>query len=293
MSFFRNLEKWFVVTFAASALFVCAPQVMAGGEVIKVWPDGAPHDNGLQSQEDRSRPGTVFANAEALLTVYPADKPNGKIVMMCPGGGYTHLATGHEGHDMAAWFNSLGITYAVLEYRMPAGNRIIPFEDAEQGMRILRENARKWGGDPKKIGIAGASAGGHLAATVATMHTDSVTCPDFQILFYPVISMENGITHGGSRESLLGSHPDDDLVRAYSLQNSVGADTPPAFIMLSADDKVVVPENSLDYAGRLIEYGIPVDMHIYPAGGHGWGFKDRFPYKKLWTMELEYWLKAL
>lgn len=274
----------------AAGIFAAVPFAYAEGEVIEIWPDGAPHDNGLSDREDRSNPTSIVANSHALLTVYPADSPDGRIVMMCPGGGYTHLAAGHEGHDMAPWFNARGITYAVLEYRMPAGNREIPFEDAEQGMRILKANAQKWGGDPARVGIAGASAGGHLAATVAVLHTDSVSRPAFQILFYPVISMQEGVTHQGSRQNLLGENPDAESVRRYSLQNSVDGDTPPAFIMLSADDTVVPPKNSFDYASALIGNGVPVEMHVYPTGGHGWGFGDYFPYKPQWTMELDAWL---
>lgn len=227
---------------------------------------------------------------DPAITVYTPKNPTGKTVLMCPGGGYTHQATAHEGHDMADWFNAQGITYAVLKYRLPYGDYTIPLADAEQAMRILRKYAEELGVDPKKIGIAGASAGGHLASTLATHYSSPETRPDFQILFYPVVSMDANKTHMGSRINLLGENPSEELVKLYSNELQVTPDTPKAFIMLSSDDGAVPPANSIDYYTALLANKVPASLHAYPVGGHGWGFRDKFPYKRQWTGELEKWL---
>ncbi len=225
------------------------------------------------------------------LTVYPASHPNGLAIIMCPGGGYTILAMDHEGHDMADWFNTQGITYAVLKYRMPNGQHEIPLSDAEQAIRLVRQHAEEWKVNPARVGIMGASAGGHLAASLSTLYSSEETRPDFQILFYPVISMEQDITHEGSRTHLLGKAPLKDLEERYTLEKQVTPHTPQAFIMLSADDKTVLPMNSFQYTEALLHNKVPVSLHLYPTGGHGWGYRDSFIYKRQWTEELEKWLK--
>ena len=227
---------------------------------------------------------------DPAITVYTPKNPTGKTVLMCPGGGYTHEASAHEGHDMADWMNAQGITYAVLKYRLPYGDSSIPLADAEQAMRILRNYASELGVDPKKVGIAGASAGGHLASTLATHYSSAETRPDFQILFYPVVSMDAEKTHMGSRINLLGENPTDETVKMFSNELQVTPDTPKAFIMLSSDDGAVPPANSIDYYTALIANKVPVSLHAYPTGGHGWGFRDKFPFKRQWTGELEKWL---
>lgn len=228
---------------------------------------------------------------DPAITVYTPKNPTGKTIIMCPGGGYTHQATGHEGHDMANWFNSQGITYVVLKYRLPFKNPEIPFSDAEQAMRVVRKYSKELGIDPSKVGIAGASAGGHLASTLATHYSSPETRPDFQVLFYPVISMNANITHMGSRKNLLGDNPSDDLVKKFSNELQVNPNTPKAFIILSSDDGAVPPANSINYFNALIANKIKATIHSYPIGGHGWGFRDNFKYKRQWTGELEKWLQ--
>ncbi|MDE6510949.1 MAG: alpha/beta hydrolase, partial [Muribaculaceae bacterium] len=225
------------------------------------------------------------------ITVYTPKNPTGKTVLMCPGGGYTHQASAHEGHDMADWYNAQGITYAVLKYRLPYGNPAIPLADAEQAMRILRKYGDELGVDPRKVGVAGASAGGHLASTLATHYSSLETRPDFQILFYPVVTMDAKRTHMGSRKNLLGENPSEDLIKNFSNELRVSPDTPKAFIMLSSDDGAVPPSNSIYYYISLLANKVPVSLHAYPTGGHGWGFRDKFPYKRQWTDELEKWLR--
>ena len=257
--------------------------------VIKLWPDGAPNTNGITTAEKPLENGRVTDVTEPTLTIYPAHKPNGMAIVACPGGGYVRLAMNHEGHDMASWFNGQGITLAVLKYRMPNTHHDVPLSDALQAIRIMKEHADEWKID--QVGIMGASAGGHLASTAATHFTDD-SRPDFQILFYPVVTMKNA-THQGSKNHLLGENASQDLVELYSNELQVTPNTPPAFIMHSSDDRSVPVSNSLDYYSALIKNGVSATMHLYPIGGHGWGYNDYFIYKRQWTGELEKWLREI
>ena len=260
--------------------------------VIPLWPDGAPNSNGLTGTEEDLEGGRVANVTEPSITVYPAAKPNGMAIVACPGGGYVRLAMNHEGHDLAAWYNAQGITYAVLKYRMPNGHSEVPLSDAGQAIALVRQHAEEWGVDPHKVGIQGASAGGHLAASAATLYTSDDTRPDFQVLFYPVITMQDN-THAGSRAGLLGPNPTDKQKLHYSLESQVNDQTPPAFIMLSTDDRSVPPTNGVNYYLALQAHDVPAALHVYPIGGHGWGFRDSFTYKMQWTQELEKWLREL
>lgn len=253
---------------------------------MPLWPDGAPNSNGIPEEDSRN---TIMNNPS--LTVYTAKKPNGKAIIMCPGGAYGWLAMEHEGHAMADWMNGLGITYIVLQYRMPVGNHEIPLSDAEQAIRLIREHADEWNINPHKIGIMGASAGGHLASTLATHYSSKETRPDFQILFYPVITMDQSYTHGGSKANLLGDNPPKELVEKYSNELQVTPDTPKAFIFLSSDDDAVPAANGVNYYLALVRNNVSASLHAYPIGGHGWGYGDAFIYKRQWTEELEKWLR--
>lgn len=258
---------------------------------LPLWPAGAPNSNGLTGTEEDLEGGRVANVIKPSITVYKADKPNGVAIIMCPGGGYARLAMNHEGHDMAPWLNAQGITYIVLKYRMPNGHYEVPLSDAEQAIRLVRQHAKEWNIRPDRIGIMGASAGGHLAASLATLYNSNETRPDFQILFYPVISMVPGVTHGGSRQNLLGNKPSQELEDKYTLEKQVNERTPQAFIMLSADDGAVPPANGIHYFEALLQHQVPATLHVYPTGGHGWGFRDAFTYKRQWTGELEKWLR--
>ena len=256
---------------------------------IKVWPNGAPNSNGITTAEKQIDESRVSDVTVPTLTIYRAAKPNGMAIVTCPGGGYVRLATAHEGHDMAAWFNAQGITFAVLKYRMPNTHHDVPLSDALQAIRIMKQHAEEWGYN--KVGIMGSSAGGHLASTAATHFTED-SRPDFQILFYPVVSMVNP-THQGSKDNLLGKTPSQEMLNLYSNEKQVTPQTPPAFIMHSSDDKAVPVSNSIDYYTALVKNGVSVSLHIYPIGGHGWGFRDNFIYKRQWTGELEKWLREI
>ena len=174
---------------------------------------------------------------------------------------------------------------------MPHGNHTIPAEDAEEAIKLVRKNAEEWHINPKDIGIMGFSAGGHLASTVAT-HATGQAAPDFQILFYPVISMEQGTTHHDSRENLLGKNPKRKLVNEYCNEQHVNKHTPRAFIALAHDDRAVLPINSLNYYEELYGHSVPATLHIYPTGGHGFGILQSFTYHFEMMLELKAWLRS-
>ena len=268
--------------FAVSSLFAQAQSPI----LVKLW-----EGEGTVTSEKPIIKGWINGDeySETTLTIYPASKPNGQAIIACPGGGYAGIATTHEGHDMATWFNTQGITYAVLHYRMPYGKHEIPLSDAHQAIRYMRKHASQW--SINQIGIMGSSAGGHLASTAATHFTED-TRPDFQILFYPVVTMSD-YTHQGSKDNLLGKNPTDELVRLYSNEMQVNAQTPPAFIMHSSDDTVVPVANSINYYMNMVKQGVMATMHLYPIGGHGWGYNENFPYKSQWKNELEKWLREI
>lgn len=281
------MKRIFFLTFIFLSTMVFAQKAIE----LPLWPNGMPNSNGLTGDQEDLDGGRVANVVNPSITVYRADKPNGMAIIMCPGGAYARLALGHEGHDMASWFNTQGITYIVLKYRMPNGHHEVPLSDAEQAIRLVRKHASEWGINPNRVGIMGASAGGHLAASLATLCSSEETRPNFQILFYPVISMLKEVTHSGSRQNLIGDNPAKELEDRYSLEGQVSARSPQAFIMLSGDDTTVLPINGIGYYLALCEQKIPATLHVYPTGGHGWGFRDDFTYKRQWTGELEKWLR--
>ena len=258
---------------------------------MDLWPKGLPNSNGI----DQSQPfDDAKQNFKPSIKVYLPDKKKatGAAVVCCPGGGYSHLAMDHEGHDWAKYFNEKGIALIVLKYRMPHTVQEVPYSDAEEALRLVRENAKKWDIDPGKVGIMGSSAGGHLAATIAT-HCTNDNRPDFQILFYPVITMDRRYTHGGSRDNLIGKETGYDLVKAYSNELQVSQQTPPAIILLSDDDTAVRPYNGVSYYLALKEAGVKASLHVYPSGGHGWGSRDNFKYHTEMLADLTAWLDAM
>ena len=287
-----DIMKRFAVLIALF-LSCAAASAQAGGreqiDTVRLWPDGAP--NAFTIPEPGS--GFIVFKAhdyeDAMMEVYPAQSPNGLCVIMCPGGAYIMESQTYEGRDMKDWFNARGITYCMLQYRLPCGHHDVPLSDVQQAIRIMRSRSEELG--ITKIGIAGNSAGGHLAASAATMYTDAETRPDFQILMYPVITMEESFTNMLSRDALLGKNPPQELVDRYSCEKHVTEDTPPAFIFLCSDDPDVKPQNSLRYYEQLLAHGVSASMHIYPSGGHGFGWKDSMPYKSCWVYELECWLR--
>lgn len=229
----------------------------------------------------------------AKVWVYLPEKEQatGRAVVICPGGGYSHLALDHEGKDWGEFFTQQGIAAVVLKYRMPHGDRNVPISDAEEAMRLVRRNAAAWNIRYDQVGIMGFSAGGHLASTIAT-HSTKDAKPDFQILFYPVISMLSDITHRGSHDNFLGSSAKKKHEKEYSNDMQVTRVTPRAWIALSDDDHAVLPANGLSYYTELYRHDVPASLHIYPSGGHGWGARTSFRFHIEMLLELKAWLQS-
>ena len=269
------------------ALLLLSPTVLTyaqKGMKMDLWPNGASYTS--PDQEDK---------AEMTIYLPDAKKATGRAVVCCPGGGYTHLAMDHEGHQWATFFNNQGIVLIVVKYRMPHGNPMIPISDAEQAIKTVRRNAVEWHIDRTNVGIMGFSAGGHLASTIAT-HSTGEAAPNFQILFYPVITMDLAFTHKGSHDNLLGTgHSKKDIKRLetdYSNDLQVNRTTPRAFIALSDDDKAVPAANGFSYYEQLYKHDVPASIHIYPSGGHGWGYRESFTYHYQMIFELKGWLES-
>ena len=218
-----------------------------------------------------------FDNPRMRLFLPDRAIATGRAVVCCPGGGYSMVATDHEGYAWAPLFNSLGIAFAVVDYNLPGGDPTIPMNDVEKAFGILTDHASEWGINPDDIGIMGFSAGGHLASTMATHPTDACS-PAFQILFYPVISLDDRITHSGTRRGFIGDKPSRKLVGQWSADKAVKPGVAPAYIVLSGDDRAVPPVNSFNYYSALRQAGTPAEMIVLPDGGHGWGFNPSSPH---------------
>ena len=282
-------------------------------DILPLWTGEIPNsqksdDKEFILEEGVKRIGLVQT---PTLEVYLPTKQHatGRSVIICPGGGYKHLAYDWEGTDIAKWFNSKGIAAFVLKYRLPNSKSInvsyeAPLQDAQRAIRLLRAQPEKWGIDPHKIGIMGFSAGGHLASTLGTQFNkpnhfketalDTISArPDFMMLIYPVITMKSDYTHNGSRKNLLGDNPTDALLEQYSSELQVTTQTPPTFIVHSTDDKSVPVENSLSFYKALKDNGISVEMHIYPLGGHGYSLALKKGYLQTWPNRMYDWLQGL
>lgn len=229
--------------------------------------------------------------APSALEIFIPANPTGGAVIACPGGGYGYLAYDKEGADWAGWLGERGISLAVLNYRLPEGKHEIPLADAQAAISYLRTNATELGLDPDKIGIMGFSAGGHLASTAATHYDNDSNRPSFQILVYPVISMDKSITHGGTRHNLIGDDAPQDLVELYSNELRVRDSDPPAYIIACEDDHTVPVANSLRYYQSLTNHNVPASMHLYPTGGHGFGKLASFKYVDSMLTTLSEWLE--
>ena len=245
-----------------------------------LWPNGAP---GAVGTDDADNPA---------LTPYLPKNPTGLAVIVCPGGGYGALATDHEGHPVALWLNSQGITAFVLKYRLgPRYRHPAPLQDAQQAMRVVRKRAAEFKIDPNRLGIMGFSAGGHLASTAAT-HWGPSTRPDFAILGYPVVTFTNeAYVHKGSRRNLLGDPADSKLAEELSNELQVTRDTPPTFLFHTNEDAGVPPENSVLFYMACRKAGVPAEMHIYEKGPHGVSLAQADLALSSWPARLADWLR--
>ncbi|MCC7423618.1 MAG: alpha/beta hydrolase [Planctomycetaceae bacterium] len=288
-----SLNRWFRFLVC---LGTCATGGVAAADDAPTKPERVPLWNGKAPNGD----GATDA-ADAFITVHKAKQPNGVAVVICPGGGYGGLVTGAEGHGIATWLNRFDITGVVLEYRLPKGRSQVPLLDAQRAIRTVRANAKAWNIDPRRIGIMGFSAGGHLASTAAT-HFDEGEAksddpiarlssrPDFAILVYPVITMGE-LGHGGSRTNLLGKEPSDELIKRFSNDQQVTDKTPPTFLAHAVDDKPVPPENSRMFARALEKHNVPHQYLELPSGGHGLnGYKG--PMWDAWQKKSLEWLSS-
>lgn len=289
-----KLKGFTVSLIVVSAFFVsgCARQESASGlktptMTIMLYPEGQRVDRGVIEDGIAVTNGPGIANDvdtteffweadgslnfisdRARVEIYLPEKHNGQMIVMCPGGGYGELTKRYEGDYVAQTLTARGYCVAVVCYRLPTGHHTIPLTDVQNVFRYCRYHAREWG--VKQIGVMGGSAGGHLAASASTLYVDEVTRPDFTILLYPVITSDGEWRHKSTFRSLTGNDP--ELLEYYSLEKRVTADTPPAALFHSIDDKGVKPENSIRYYNALRNVGVRAELYIFPCGGHGWAF---------------------
>lgn len=281
----------FILSFILAISAICSMAQAPKSFDIDLWQEGLPNSNGI----DKTQPyNNETRNFKPSIRVYlPEDSlRNGVSVLVCPGGGYRVLSIGQEGYEWADFFTRQGIACIVLSYRMPMGVTEVPISDATEAMRLIRANSEKWGIDKEKVGILGSSAGGHLASTIAT-HSPEATRPNFQILFYPVISMDKEITHMDSHNCIIGENATPEMEREYSNALHVNEQTPPAILLLSDDDALVSPRNSAEYYIALKKANVKAAMHVYPSGGHGWGCGKWFRYHKEMLQDLQGWINEI
>ncbi len=274
--------------------------------IMKLWPEGTPDPVVSPKPEETFEGRRVRYVSEPTLTIYlpPKEQNTGVSVVICPGGGYGMEAMDHEGYEVAEFLQSHGIAGIVLKYRLPFGHSEIPLQDAQQAIRLVRFHAEEWSIDPKKVGIAGFSAGGHLASTLST-HFDSgnsnsnsavgkLSCrPDFSILLYPVVTFKEEWGHMGSRENLIGKTNDWKIIEKFCNELQVTNQTPPAFIALADDDTGVKPRNSIEYYLALKREGIPAELHIFKEGGHGFGMHKTGKAHDQWPLMVVEWMRAM
>jgi len=280
-----------------SALIILAlasvSSIVVADESVLLWPDGAP---GAVGTEDADKP---------LLWVYPAAKEsaNGTGVIICPGGGYQILAVDHEGTQVAKWFNSIGVTAFVLKYRLaPRYKHPAPMQDVQRAIQYVRAHAQDYHLSPTRIGVAGFSAGGHLASTAATHFVEALSGvndpishvssrPDFAVLAYPVITMTESFGHAGSKKNLLGDEPKAELVKLMSNELQVTPRTPPTFIFHTGDDTGVPAENAIAFYSACRRHKVPAELHIYQFGPHGVGLAPGDPALNTWKNHVHDWLR--
>lgn len=270
---------------------------------VLLWPNGAP-----------GALGSTATDKPRLYLFLPNKRSTSAAILVIPGGGYQHVAIGHEGFQIADWLNEQGMAAFVLDYRVNPYHYPIETDDGRRAMRLIRARAAEYGIDPNRLGVWGSSAGGHLASSLGT-HCENVAAkvtnaaldargpivghdpidgfsckPNFMVLAYPVIAMERPVAHSGSRKNLFGPHPDPTILHQYSNQYAVTADTPPTFIFATSYDPVVPVENSLDFYRALVRAHVPVEIHIFDYANHGCGLCGSIVPLRVWPALLRTWL---
>lgn len=274
----------------------------AANHVIPLWPEGVPGQRDI-GPEVVGKGYTSNVSEATLTLVSPAvDHPNGTAVIICPGGGYVRMATAREGDQYANWLGTLGVTAFVLKYRMQEYGHPAPLQDVLRAVRTLRSRAAEFGIRPDRIGVMGSSAGGHLAASAGTLFDnplgrtgaplDSVSArPDFLMLMYPVITMQDPAAHAGSRKSLLGASPSAESLALMSLDKQVTPATPPTLLIHTQEDTAVPVENSILFYQALTKAKVPAEMYLFEHGGHGMGMREGLGTSSLWPRRAEEWLR--
>ncbi len=281
-------------------------QTVSAQEFIPLWDKNkTPNSRGLELEDTIENERIRQVGIPGMYAFFPSAQENtGAAVVICPGGGYAHLAYVVSGIQLAKWFNSMGVSAFVLKYRLPESpdlrdRSIAPLQDAQRALRLVRSRAGTWGIKPDRIGVMGTSAGGHLAAHLATSKEDTAPLtdglekvsftPDFMILVSPVITMGK-YAHAGSRTRLLGDNPPAQLIEQYSMEKQVTPATPPAFLVHAGDDKTVSVRNSLMFYDALTDKQVPASLHIFPRGGHSIALRNNPGSTEIWTRLCEMWL---
>ncbi|MBA3631821.1 MAG: alpha/beta hydrolase [Acidobacteria bacterium] len=293
----------------AVLLLLGLPLAVSAQDFIPLWEKGKmPNSKGMELKDDTRNERVYQVGNPGFYAFFPSRQENkGAAVLICPGGGFQHLAYQISGTQLAKWFNTLGISAFVLNYRLPNSpdlkqREIAPLQDAQRAVKIIRANAKKWQIKRDKIGVLGTSAGGHLAANLGTATEDFAKIgddldkqfftPNFMILISPVITMGE-YAHATSKKNLLGENLSKDLIEKYSPEKQVSATTPPVFIVHATDDKAVNPRNSLMFFGALLDKNISASLHIFPNGGHAIALRNNPGSTETWTILCEMWLTEM
>ncbi|WP_276374192.1 alpha/beta hydrolase [Chryseolinea sp. H1M3-3] len=278
-------------------------------DTFPLYKDKIPNSKSTANEEKtEERNGMTIVSKISVPTIryYPASEKTstGAAVIIFPGGGYSINAVRHEGYDIAKRFNEVGITAFVVKYRIPEDETMVekeigPLQDAQQAIKMVRENAAAYKIDPQRIGVMGFSAGGHLASTIGTHYSElkienpknTILRPDFMILIYPVISFQDDIGHRGSRDRLLGKNPTKEKIDFYSNELQITNETPPTFLVHASDDSAVLSINSVRFYENLLKHKVPAELHIYQAGQHGFGLNNKTT-KDDWFQRCINWMES-
>ena len=310
-----GIKGLLMIALMAAGVACAAP--LKTQDVLEIWPNGvAPGSENAPVKltiTERSKvafwPDRIITGiTRSNLTAFVPDKPNGTAVIVAPGGAYARIVLDKEAAEMARWLNPYGVTVLLMQYRLPAeghaNGKDAPLADAQRAVRFVRQNAAEWGLDPNRIGFLGASAAGHMGALLGAKFDKKVyepldaadqlsARPDFMILLYPVVSMEEKLTHPDTRSNLIGKNPSADLIKEYSADQQVSANAPQTFIVVTEDDPAVPPQNGINYHNALKKLGVQTELQSFKVGGHGFGIRDarQLPVSD-WPNRAASWLRA-
>lgn len=286
------MKRLLTLLLLVAAMPALAQQYQFGQDMyVKIWDDkDAPHSNHITARET-NRNNTIFNTTSTELYIFKAnpEKATGHAFVVIPGGGYGCVCISYEGFMVGKWLAEQGITAAVLKYRLPNGHSEVPLEDAVEALRTVRRMSGELGINPKKVGVMGSSAGGHLAAYASTLAPEEDK-PNFTVLFYPVITSQEDVTHRDTFLNLVGRKSSDYERAFFSLDTRVTRTTPPAIIFHSDGDRVVPSVSASRYYNALKKHGIKAELHIYPNGWHGWVMHKEYEQYDKWQRSLLEWI---